>query len=90
MSILYRFELRVKSFTMKSHRSKSLLEKNINVLVENKIKSQNKLFGRNKYLNSVIIDGQDEHIGKLVNVHIDNYNQNTLFGKITSLKHKAA
>ena len=41
-------------------------------------------------MNSVIIEGKDEHIGKLVNVHIDNYNQNTLFGKITSLKHKAA
>ena len=77
-------------FTHQININKSLLKKNINVLVENKIKSQNKLFGRNKYLNSVIIDGKDEHIGKLVNVHIDNYNQNTLFGKITSLKYKAA
>ena len=77
-------------FTHQINTNKSLIKKNINVLVENKIKSQNKLFGRNKYLNSVIIDGKDEHIGKLVNVHIDNYNQNTLFGKITSLKHKAA
>ena len=39
---------------------------------------------------NLIIDGKNEHIGKLVNVHIDNYNQNTLFGKITSLKYKAA
>ena len=77
-------------FTHQINTNKSLVKKNINVLVENKIKSQNKLFGRNKYLNSVIIDGKDEHIGKLVNVHIDNYNQNTLFGKITSLKYKAA
>ena len=77
-------------FTHQININKSLVKKNINVLVENKIKSQNKLFGRNKYLNSVIIDGKDEHIGKLVNVHIDNYNQNTLFGKTTSLKHKDA
>ncbi len=77
-------------FTHQINTNKSLMKKNINVLVENKIKSQNKLFGRNKYLNSVIIDGKDEHIGKLVNVYIDSYNQNTLFGKITSLKHKAA
>ncbi len=77
-------------FTHQINTNKSLIKKNINVLVENKIKSQNKLFGRNKYLNSVIIDGKDEHIGKLVNVYIDSYNQNTLFGKITSLKYKAA
>ena len=77
-------------FSHQIYTNKSLVKKNINVLVENKIKSQNKLFGRNKYLNSVIIEGKDEHIGKLVNVHIDNYNQNTLFGKITSLKYKAA
>ena len=77
-------------FTHQINTNKSLLKKNINVLVENKIKSQNKLFGRNKYLNSVIIEGKDEHIGKLVNVHIYKYNQNTLFGKITNLKYKAA
>ena len=77
-------------FTNQINTNKSLIKKNINVLVENKIKSQNKLFGRNKYLNSVIIDGKDELIGKLVNVYIDSYNQNTLFGKITSLKYKAA
>ena len=77
-------------FTHQININKSLVKKNINVLVENKIKSQNKLFGRNKYLNSVIIDGKDEHICNLVNVYIDSYNQNTLFGKITSLKYKAA
>ena len=62
----------------------------MSVLVENKIKSQNKLFGRNKYLNSVIIEGNDEFVGKLVDVYIDNCNQNTLFGKIVSLNNKAA
>ena len=54
----------------------------VEVLIENKMKDQNKLFGRNKYLNSVIIDGNENQIGKLVEVIINNFNQNTLFGRI--------
>ena len=77
-------------FTHQLNVNRSLKNKSVKVLVENKTKSKNKLFGRNKYLNSVIIDGKEEYIGKLVNVYIDNYNQNTLFGKVTSLKNKAA
>ena len=63
---------------------------NIEVLIENKIPEQNKLFGRNKYFNSVIADGDEKHIGKLVKVNINNFNRNTLFGKITNLNNKAA
>ena len=77
-------------FSYQLDTNKKFLKKKLSVLVENKIKSQNKLFGRNKYLNSVIIEGNDEFIGKLVDVYIDNCNQNTLFGKIVSLNNKAA
>ena len=77
-------------FSYQLDTNKKFLNKKLSVLVENKIKSQNKLFGRNKYLNSVIIEGNDEFIGKLVDVYIDNCNQNTLFGKIVSLNNKAA
>ena len=70
--------------------NKKFLDKKINVLIENKMKSQNKLFGRNKYLNSVIIEGNEQYVGKLVDVYINNCNQNTLFGKIISLNNKAA
>ena len=77
-------------FTHQLNVNRSLKNKSVKVLVENKTKLKNKLFGRNKYLNSVIINGKEEYIGKLVNVYIDNYNQNTLFGKVTSLKNKAA
>ena len=60
------------------------------VLVENRIENQNKLFGRNKYLTPVIFDGNDDDIGKLVTVTINNFNQNTLFGKVNKQNIKAA
>ncbi len=69
--------------------NKSLENKKIDVLVENKMKNQNKFFGRNVYLNSVIFDGNENDIGKIVKVNVENTNQNTLFGKIKN-KMKAA
>ena len=54
----------------------------IEVLVENKIENQNKFFGRNKYLSSVIFEGNENYIGRLVKVNIDRSNQNSLFGKV--------
>ena len=53
------------------------------------MKNQNKFFGRNVYLNSVIFDGNENDIGKIVKVNVENTNQNTLFGKIKN-KMKAA
>ena len=55
-------------------------------MVENKIKDQTKLFGRNKYMNSVIFEGEKNSIGKIVKVKILDSNQNTLFGKIENTK----
>ena len=63
-------------------KNKSLIGSTIEVLVENKLKSQNKYFGRNIFLNSVIFDGEKKFIGKLVNVKIEKINRNTLFGRI--------
>ncbi len=60
--------------------NKSFENNTIDVLVENKIEKQNKLFGRNKYISPVIFDGNDTHIGKVVKVKVQNSNQNTLFG----------
>ena len=67
-------------------KNKSLIGSTIEVLVENKLKSQNKYFGRNIFLNSVIFDGEEKFIGKLVNVKIEKINRNTLFGKIDESK----
>ncbi len=54
----------------------------IDVLVENRMEGQKYLFGRNKYMNSVIINADEKHLGDIVNVKIDKSNQNTLFGTI--------
>ena len=62
--------------------NKSLEKQAVEVLVENKLKNQDKYFGRNKYLSSVIFDGSEDIIGKLVQVKIENSNQNSLFGKL--------
>ena len=62
--------------------NESLINKSIDVLVENKIDGQSKLFGRNIYLNSVIFDGEIKNIGKELKVKINKVNKNSLFGKI--------
>ncbi len=60
--------------------NKSLENNTVNVLVENKMEKQNKLFGRNKYISPVIFDGNENLIGKVVKIKIQTSNQNTLFG----------
>tara|TARA_Y100000590_G_scaffold456026_2_gene605746 strand:+ start:29 stop:1360 length:1332 start_codon:yes stop_codon:yes gene_type:complete len=70
-----------KLFNNQIELNKSMENKSIEVLVENKTEEQNKLFGRNKFLSSVIFEGSEKHIGRVINVKIENSNQNTLFGK---------
>ena len=78
-----------KLFNNQIELNKSLENQSVEVLVENKLENQNKYFGRNKFLNSVIFDGDESIIGKLVKVNIEKSNQNSLFGKIEK-KMKAA
>ena len=78
-----------KLFNNQIELNKSLENQIVEVLVENKLENQNKYFGRNKFLNSVIFDGDESIIGKLVKVNIEKSNQNSLFGKIEK-KMKAA
>ena len=47
---------------------------------------QNKLFGRNEYMNSVIVESSKNVIGKIVQVKITKSNQNTLYGEIERKK----
>ena len=70
--------------------NKSFINQSIKVLVENKMDDQDKLFGRNKYLNSVIFNGHKKEIGKVIEVKIESCNQNSLFGKIDNKNMKAA
>jgi len=63
---------------------KSFLNKSVEVLFENKMENQNKYFGRDKFLNSVVTESVENLTGELVNVKIDNFNHNSLFGKIVT------
>jgi tRNA-2-methylthio-N6-dimethylallyladenosine synthase len=71
-----------KLFNNQIQRNKSLENKTLNVLVENKMKDSVKLFGRSEYMTSVIFDGSTNNIGKIVKVEITSSNQNSLFGKL--------
>ena len=73
-----------KLFNNQIEMNKSMENKTIEVLVENKLENQNKYFGRNKYLSSVIFEGNEQHIGKIKEIKITSSNQNTLFGTIKS------
>ena len=69
-------------FNNQIEKNKSFKGKLVEVLVENRIQDQLKLFGRNKFNNSVIFVGDENNIGKIIKVKIENTNQNSLFGKI--------
>ena len=73
-------------FDYQMEKNKLFKGKSIEVLVENKIIDQPKLFGRNKFNNSVIFDGNINNIGKIVEVKIETTNQNSLFGQIKNKK----
>jgi tRNA-2-methylthio-N6-dimethylallyladenosine synthase len=71
--------------------NKSLETNEIDVLVENKTSENNKFFGRSEYMTSVIFDGNDEDVGQVIKVKINNSNQNTLFGeKVRKSEQKVA
>ena len=71
--------------------NKSLENNIIDVLVVNLTEDKRKVFGRSKYMTSVIFNGKKEDIGKVVQVKINNSNRSTLFGEIvTSLNKKVA
>ena len=69
---------------IKNNYRKSLIQQSVKVLFENKLKDENKYFGRDEYFNSVIVNSNENLIGKIKNVIILKGNQNTLFGDINS------
>ena len=64
----------------------SFINSSIEVLVENKLKNQNKYFGRTLECTPVIFEGGEKYLAKLVNVKITKVNRNSLFGKINDNK----
>ena len=77
-----------------SYDNKKFLQKNCEVLIENKLDNQSKYFGRTKYMTPVIIDAiqQKPKNGELAKVKINSFNQKNLFGvyKINNDEERAA
>ena len=69
---------------IKADYRKTLINKISLVLFENKIKNENKFFGRDEYFNSVIVESDEVLTGKIRKVKILKSNQSTMFGEITS------
>ena len=68
-------------FNHQINMNKSLENKIIEVLVENKTKKNSKYFGRTEYMTPVIFNASHKDMGKVIKVKVTNYNQNTLFGE---------
>ena len=64
------------------------LDKSIEVLFENKLDNQDKYFGRDKFLNSVIVQSEKDLTGQILDIEVNAFNHNNLFGKILSNKKK--
>jgi tRNA-2-methylthio-N6-dimethylallyladenosine synthase len=78
---LFKFQLNMNKF---------FINKSVDVLVENKMDGQKKLFGRNQFMNSVIFEGNANFVGKNINIKIEQASQNSLFGKIEKNNMRAA
>ena len=64
--------------------NKSLENTTQNVLVENRTEDKTKLFGRSEYMTSVLFNGNDDLIGKIVKVKILTSNRSALFGEVVN------
>ena len=76
--------------TIQLQNNKNYLGKCCEVLVENKLKNQDKFFGRTKYMTPVIFESDYAKPGELINVKINSFNQNNLFGFNKTNKIQAA
>jgi tRNA-2-methylthio-N6-dimethylallyladenosine synthase len=63
---------------------RGLLHKSIEVLFENKLNNQNKYFGRDKFLNSVIVESNKKLTGQILEVTVKDFNHNSLFGNTST------
>ena len=53
-----------------------------NVLFENRVNNENRFFGRDEYYNSVIVNSEENLVGKTKKVKISECSKNSLFGKL--------
>ena len=69
---------------IKTEYRKKLIKRTTKVLFENRMRSEDKYFGRDEYFNSVIVENDNDLTGKIRYVKIFKVNQNTLFGEVVS------
>ncbi len=69
-------------YEIQNKKNKYFENKIINVLVENQTKDKMNFFGRSEYMTSVIFNGKQDDIGKIVPVKIKKSNRSSLFGEI--------
>ena len=69
---------------IKNSYRKKLINKNVKVLFENKMKDGNKYFGRDEHFNAIIVNSAYDLTGEIKNIKILAGNQNTMFGEVTS------
>ena len=75
---------------LQNESNKNYLKKYCEVLVENQMDSQSRYFGRTKYMTPVIFESDKSKPGELINIKINSFNQNNLFGFHEINKVKAA
>jgi len=71
-------------------KNKKHLNKECEILVENKLNQQDKYFGRTKYMKAVIFESNGCQNGDLLNAKITSFNQNNLLGIHFNKKFQAA
>ncbi len=69
---------------IKTKYRRSLINNTSKVLFENKVKNENKYFGRDEYFNSVIVNNSENLVGEIKSVRIKSGNHNTMYGEISS------
>ena len=79
----YLFQIQIK-------RNEKIIKDEVEVLVENKLKNQNKFFGRTKKNIPVIFNSSKNIIGDVIKIKILSSNQNNLFGKHVYENYNAA
>ena len=84
-------KVRMQLFKNQIAANKSLENKEIDVLVENKTDEGTRFFGRSEHMTPVIFDGNDKDVGNIIKVKVTHSNQNTLFGEgINKIEQKVA
>jgi len=68
--------------------NKNYLQKDFEILVENKLNNQERYFGRSKEMSAVFFEADNCNVGELINIKIVSCNQKNLFGihKTNSIK----